>query len=223
MKRSFLIALGLEKEVIDNIMSEHGNTVELIKEKAKEDAEKQAEKLTKKNESLQEKINNMPKPDPDGKDWKAEHEALQKKYDTDISAKEAEQKKVIAEKEAEYQKAITAKDTEFSTFKAGVEGKELVSKKRDLARKYLVDEKKMNAVAFDKLIHKEIDYDKMELDGNSVKSADDYFKEYQEKFSEFIGTTTTTGTTTETPPVGDQTKPETKTLGEALKEKYNKG
>jgi hypothetical protein len=36
MKRSFLSALGLERDVIDRIMAEHGATVESFKERAKE-------------------------------------------------------------------------------------------------------------------------------------------------------------------------------------------
>lgn len=62
-----------EKEILDYIMEEHGNTVEAAKEKTKEDTEKAAQK---KNDALQEQLDSMPKPDSEGKDWKAEYETL---------------------------------------------------------------------------------------------------------------------------------------------------
>lgn len=101
MKRSFLTALGIEKDIIDQIMSEHGNTVELIKEKAKEDIEKQAEKLQKTIDTLQEKIDSTPKIETDGEDWKAKHDTLQGEFDTYKQTIESEKlttaRRVLAE------------------------------------------------------------------------------------------------------------------------------
>ena len=92
MKRSFLTALGIEKDIIDQIMSEHGATVELIKEKAGETAEVQIEKLNLKIADLQEKIDEAP--DGDGAAWK-------KKYDDEGIAHQATKDEYAAEKDGE--------------------------------------------------------------------------------------------------------------------------
>ena len=78
MKRSFLTALGIEKEVMQQILDEHGATVELLKEKANEDFDKRAEKLQKTIDDLQSKVDSI---DPDSGEWKEKHDMLKKEFD----------------------------------------------------------------------------------------------------------------------------------------------
>ncbi|MDL2253836.1 hypothetical protein LJC49_07165 [Ruminococcaceae bacterium OttesenSCG-928-I18] len=69
MKRSFLTALGLEKAVIDQIMEEHGTTIETLKERNTEAMEALKEQVTDLKGQLAEKADNS------GNDWKAKYEA----------------------------------------------------------------------------------------------------------------------------------------------------
>lgn len=111
MKRSFLTAMSLEKEVIDQIMAEHGATIETLKEKAKEDAEKQTEKLQLKIDALQKTIDDSPEVDGD---LKTKYDKLKGEFDTykmEIETKEttkAQDKALFAALEAAgaHEKAI---------------------------------------------------------------------------------------------------------------------
>lgn len=103
MKRSFLTALGLEKDVIDQIMSEHGNTVELLKEKAKEDADKRTEKLNSKITELQGQVDAAPN---GGDDYKAQYETVKEELKAYKQAVETE--KATAAKQAVLRKQLTA-------------------------------------------------------------------------------------------------------------------
>lgn len=73
MKRSFLTALGIEKPVIDQIMEEHGATIELLKEKHEE-------KVTALNDTVKE-LKERPAPEPvgDGAEW-------EQKYNDEVAA-----------------------------------------------------------------------------------------------------------------------------------------
>lgn len=71
--RKFLIDLGIEKDQIQSILDEHGATVELLKDKAKEDSETLAGKLNEKIASLQDQLDNVPTSDDN--EWKAKYEA----------------------------------------------------------------------------------------------------------------------------------------------------
>lgn len=74
MKRSFLTALGIEKPVIDQIMEEHGATIELLKEKHEE-------KVTALNDTVKE-LKERPTPEPvgDGEEWKTKYDDLVEKH-----------------------------------------------------------------------------------------------------------------------------------------------
>ena len=60
MKREFLEELGLEKSVIDSIMSEHGKSITSLKEQCRESEEKDAaiSTLTKENGELKSRLDN---------------------------------------------------------------------------------------------------------------------------------------------------------------------
>jgi len=184
MKRSFLTALGIEKDVIDQIMAEHGNTVEIIKEKASEDLAKQAEKLNVKITTLQEKIDNMPKTNPNEKDWKSKHEALQEKYDADIATKQ---------KELDDYK--TAVETEKNT----------VSKQSALRKQLEADGANPKLVG---LLEKEFDLGKVEIKDGKIKGWDEISKSIKETYAEVFGTISTRGADVATPPLGQESKPQ---------------
>lgn len=125
-------------------------------EAAKEKAEEATQKAMQKTiDDLKGQLDSVTKTDPNAKDWKTEYDTLKMKYDTDISAK----------------------DTEFSNFKSGLT-------KREKARKWLID-KGMNSDVVDDFMLDKLDYSKMELDGDNVKGADDYFKPYQEQYAKY--------------------------------------
>lgn len=197
MKRSFLTALGLEKDIIDQIMAEHGNTVELTKEKAQEDAEKQTGKLNDKIANLQEQLNNIPKPDPNEKDWKAEYDTLKGKYDTDIAAKEEE----------------------FSAFKTSVEIEKSENAKRSALRKQLeADGANPKLTA---LLEKEFDLSKVEIDDGKIKGWDELSKPIKETYADVFGKVETRGASVATPPAGVGGKTDYVTQLEAARKSRN--
>ena len=101
LTRKFLIDLGVEKEQIQSILDEHGETVESVKEKAKEAADLAAGKLQKKIDKLQETVDNIP--EPDSEDYKA-------KYEDEVAA-HGKTKSEYEEKETLSQKRSLAKKT----------------------------------------------------------------------------------------------------------------
>jgi chromosome segregation ATPase len=88
MKRSFLTALGLDKEIIDQIMSEHETTIKTIKERAKEEYESKISQLN----------NN------DG-EWKTKYDSLKSAYDADMASKDKALEEYKASVESDKEKA----------------------------------------------------------------------------------------------------------------------
>lgn len=175
LTRKFLIDLGIEKEQIQGILDEHGNTVELVKENAKDDAEKQSKKLNDKITNLQEKIDDMP--NPDGEDYK-------QKWEDEVTA-HGETKK-------------TMKKT-YDDYVAGAESEKTTATKRGKSRQWLID-KGYNSDVVDDFMLDKLDYAKMELDGDTVKGADEYFKPYQEQYAKYTGTVDIKGANVADPP-----------------------
>ena len=80
LTRSALREKGVtEKEVLDFIMEQHGDTVEAAKEKAKETAETAAQRVI---DALQAKVDSLPADSGDGTDWKAKHDTIKGEFDT---------------------------------------------------------------------------------------------------------------------------------------------
>lgn len=183
LTRRFLVDLGIEKDLIQGILDEHGNTMELVKEKAKEDAEKQSEKLNDKIAALQEKIDNAPEPPaPDGVDWK-------QKYDDEVAA-HSETKK-------------TMKKT-YDDYVAGVETEKATTAKREAIRKHLAaDGANQKLIG---LLEKEFDLMAVELDGDKVKGWDELSKSVKENYADVFGKTTVEGADVPNPPGGGGAK-----------------
>jgi hypothetical protein len=93
MKRSFLTALGIEKDVIDQIMSEHGQTIEALKEKHNEAAEDLRGKLKDAQDAIDASKQNG------GGDWKA-------KYEAEVADHKTTKDGYAAEKQAEKTDAL---------------------------------------------------------------------------------------------------------------------
>lgn len=159
LTRSALREKGIaEKEILDYIMEEHGNTIEATKEKAKEIADQTAEKLQATIDALQGKIDNAP--NPDGEDWKVKHDTLKVKYDTDIAAKQKE----------------------YDDFKISIETKEAITAKQSILRKQLeTDGVNPKLIG---LLEKEFDPAKIELDGESIKDWNNISKSVKEQYAD---------------------------------------
>lgn len=136
LTRSALREKGItEKEILDYIMDEHGNTVEAAKEKAKETAESTMQKTI---DTLQAKVDSLPA--PDGEDWKA-------KYDAEVTA----HTKTKTEHETEKSTAAKTTKLEGLLVKAGAHPKYAAK----IAKEFKLDDLKDDGDGFkdfDKLV-----------------------------------------------------------------------
>lgn len=189
MKRSFLTALGLEKDIIDQIMSEYGNSVELIKEKTKEDYDAKVEKSNKTITDLQDKLNNAIKKGHSGKDWETEYDTLKAEYDT---------------LKAQYDTDIAAKDKELSDFKAATESEKAIAAKQSILRNQLEADGANPKLV--KLLEKEFDIAKIELDGEKIKDWETVSKSVKDQYAEIFGKKQVRGTDPADPPAGGSDK-----------------
>lgn len=195
LTRSALRERGItEKEVLDYIMEEHGNTVEAAKEKAEETTKTALQKTI---DGLQRQIDDTPKADPDGKDWKSEHDALQKKYDIDIAAK----------------------DEEFSIYKSSVETEKSENIKRVSLRKQLEADGANPKLTT--LLEREFDLEKIEISDGKIKDWDALSKTVKETYADMFGTVKVKGVTTTNPPAGADGKADYVTQLEAARKSGN--
>lgn len=178
MKRSYLQALGLEKDIIDQIMKEHGNTVELLKEKYDEDSEQKTLKLNKTINEMKEQIDNIPdQTQTDGKDWKSEYDALQQKYNTDVGAKQKE----------------------YDDLKSTLESQKETIAKQSVLRKQLVKDGANNDLI--DLLELKFDLNNIVLDGDNIKDWESISKPIKEQYAGVFGTVQVEKTNPATPPV----------------------
>lgn len=91
MKREFLEGLGLEKEVIDKIMAEHGKSVETHKTKAA-DLESSLEDLKNQLAQRDKDLKDLKKKAEGSEELQQQLETLQTQYNTDKAAFEAKLK-----------------------------------------------------------------------------------------------------------------------------------
>ena len=166
LTRKFLIDLGIEKDQIQGVLDEHGNTVELIKEKAREDAEKQVEKLNLKIASLREEIDNAPGADGDGSDWKSKYELLK---------------------------------GEFETFKQDAANKEILSTKRSLAKKALLDSGVTEDILEDFMLSA-LDYEAINLKDGAINEVDKFVAAQKERYGKYFGEVRVEGAFIANPP-----------------------
>jgi len=181
LTRKFLTDLGIEKEQLQSILDEHGSTVELIKEKAKEDAAKATEKSAAVIADLQEKIDNAPKPDPDGKDWKADYEALKVKYDADLATEKTAHQQTKDTYTAEKVTAEKSALLENTLLEAGANAK------------------------YVKKIAGDFKLEEIEIADGKIKDFDKKLEAVKPAWSEMFGQVTKTGASVATPPQGSQT------------------
>ena len=175
LNREFLKNLGItEKEQLDAIMSLHGDVIEDTKTKAQTKLDnlqtkydKDTETLKSKAETLQEKIDNMPKPDPDDGEWKKKYEDLSNKM-VDFVDK------------SEYDKI----KGEFDTYKANTDAEKLNNAKQTALRKHLSDDKANPKLTG--LLEKEFDLTKIELDGEKIKDWENISKPIKEQYPDIF-------------------------------------
>lgn len=130
-------------------------------------------------------------------------------------------KQKLGELQTKYTDDITAKQKEYDDFKATTESEKVLSKKREAARKLLIEMQMKSNVADDFMLDK-LDYETMELDDENIKDSENYLKPYIERYAPYFGTTETMPAQVATPPAGNQTDPQPKTLSEALHSKYER-
>ena len=209
MKRSFLTALGLTKEQIDSIMEENGNDIENAKDKAQEKLEAETGKLQTKIDGLQTIVDSIPKPDPNAKNWEEEYNKLKEQLDN--SGDGAVQAK------------LDALQGEFDTYKQNVEAEKVNGAKRETLQKLLQTEGANPKLI--SLLEKEFDLTKIEIEGEgdkqTIKGWADMLKPVKEQYTDIFGTVGEVGAKPATPPKTDPKDPSPKTLGDALREKYN--
>lgn len=183
MKRSYLTALGLEKDIIDQIMSEHGNTVEILKERSVEQADafkEQVASLKADNSTLQGEVKNLKDSAPVGDD------GLQKKFE---------------ELQSEYNAFKETSAQEFSQYKEQVETEKSTSAiKSDISDRLIKDGAKPNMV---KLLLKEVDLGKAELADGKLTNYDVLTKDIKEGYADVFGTTVVDGAGVATPPANN--------------------
>ena len=175
LNREFLKSLGItEKEQLDSIMSVHGDVIEDTKTKAQTKLdnlqtkyEKDTEALKSKAETLQEKIDNMPKPDPNDGEWK-------KKYE-DLSNKMAD----FVDK-SEYDKI----KGEFDTYKANTDAENIERRKNDSLRKRILNDN-CNPKYADIVVEKTIKLAELDKDGD-IDGYDELMKPVKEQYAEWF-------------------------------------
>lgn len=91
----------------------------------------------------------------------------------------------LATLEEEYKNYKVSAKKEHDDYVADVEANKEIVAKRGIARKWLIDKKMDSDVADDFMLDK-LDYSKMDIDGDSVKDAGEYFKPYQEKYGKYF-------------------------------------
>lgn len=185
LKRSFLSALGIEAEKIDQIIDAHTSTLEEIKaerDKYKADAEKLVEVQKNLDEAV--KLSNK---------YKADSEKLaeiQPEYD---KLKEA------SEKDNGFEKKYTDLKTEYDKYKKDQETKAAKEAKENAYRKLLTDtgvsSKRIAAIL------KVTDLDSVAMDDKGeIKDADKLKESIKTEWSEFIETKDSKGADVSNPP-----------------------
>lgn len=181
MKRSFLTALGIEKDVINQIMDEHGTDIETMKEGFKEKEESFKETigtLKEDNKILASDIKTLKESAPtNNDDWKTKYDDLEEKYNTDIATRQKE----------------------YDDFKEVIETQKTVDAKKTLLRNQLVADG-ANSKLID-LLELKFDINAIELDGDKIKDWENVSKPIKEQYADIFGTTQTQGAIVGTPPV----------------------
>lgn len=103
-----------------------------------------------------------------------------------------------------YKNKLADKETEFSTFKQAVETEKTIAAKRDILHKQLNAEGANPKLI--KLLEKEFDFNKIEVDGDKVKNWETLVKPVKEQYAEVFGTVETVGAGVTNPPGGEATK-----------------
>lgn len=186
LTRSALREKGItEKEILDYIMEEHGNTVEAAKEKAKETAEAAAKVAIDK---LQAKVDSLP--EPDGEDWK-------KKYEDEVAARKTAPDDGEDYK-AKFEAEVIAHQATKDTHAAKEDAADVDSKVTALLKAAKLNESVIPKALklYDRTIVER------EKDG-SVKNADKVVEAFRAEWGDFFGEVKQQGAGVGTPPKGD--------------------
>lgn len=189
MNTSFLKSLSLEQEDIDKVMAENGKDI------AKEQAKYEAKLSDYDDKTL--RVNELEKELKEAQKQAAEVDAWKSKYEQEVEAHN-QTKETASTATADWEKKWAERD-EADT------AKETASKKRAAARSELI-KRGANPDAVDDFMLDKLDYDGLELDGDTIKGADDYVKPYQERYAKYFGTTVTKGADVATPPANNPTE-----------------
>lgn len=176
LTRKFLVALGIEEEKIDEIITAHTDVTNALK-KERDDYKESAEKLAdvqKELDSANKKLKEYENSD-ESDSWKTKYEDMEKA------------KKKIQQ--------------DFDDYKQQISDAETLSKKKDAYKQLLKDvgisEKRLNSIV------KVSDFSSIELDDEGkIKDADTLKDTVKNEWSEFITTEHETGAGTPNPPQG---------------------
>lgn len=185
MTRKFLIDLGVTKEISDQIMDEHGHTVETIKDKISTKNEKEIEKMQLNIDKLQalkadleEKTQNS--------EWEKKYIELDKKYNQDIEAKQKELEIKIKE--------VETKENALNSFEAE-KSKQV---KREILKQRLIEDNVPEKLV--QLVELKFDLDKLEIEGKKIKNYDEIAKPVKEELPEVFTTIKEAGFVPNVPP-----------------------
>lgn len=192
MKRKFLKDLGLSNELIDQIMDEHGHTVEAIKENITDKKDKEIEKLTNEKEKEITKMTNdldkaTQKIDELSKNTSSDE--MQKQIKLIEEKHEKTMSEVLAETE-KLKKQLELKDTEIVEKSNGL--------KRTALRTALIGEGLTKQLV--DLVENKFDLGKLEVDGDGIKDWDNISKPIKESYPDVFKVVTEAGFLPNTPP-----------------------
>ena len=189
LTRKFLIDIGIEKEQQQSILDEHGNTVELQKEKHAEAVTTLKTEIS----GLKEQLAKVP--EPDGEDWKAKAGELE------------EQIKTL---KADHKVELEAKGKELTDFQDKLATENKAKSARDALYRHLKtdgaydDEDVMTALAG------KFDLAAVELEGDAgketIKGWDELSKPVKEASSRWFGKEEVKGAKVATPPASGGSK-----------------
>ena len=172
MKRSFLVALGIEKDIIDQIMAENGQDIELLKEKSKETIAELQDKLTEANTNVKEL-----------QETTSGDSELETKYNSLVE---------------EFNTYKTTKESEFETYKTEVESEKKNSAiLSDIGRRLA---KEGASPTLSDLMLKGFDISTAKCEGDKITNMEDIITEFKTSYGDAFGTKIVEGTKTPTPP-----------------------
>lgn len=194
MKRSFLTALGIEKNIVDTILDEINQETQVAREKSKENNEAYEERIQKLEQKLEAKQSTVGQLD-DGGELQKQYDALKIQHDT--------------------------LNSEYKEFRANIETQHANQTKKDALRKeLLLSGVRDDQLILDALSNK-FSLETIEVENNRIKGFEQLLNPIKAEYNGYFGTIQEKGAEVGTPPPADNSgKSAPKTLQEALEQKY---